>query len=435
MTLGFLKQRNSRRRFEAGAGTKLASAVVAFLAVMPAANAGGPPEIRLSPANQVPACVTPDRLMTFLKVRKHSLDPRFKDIATYYKRSGEAWNVRWDYAFYQMAIETNFLTYKRPDGKWGDVDPKQNNFAGIGTTGGGVPGDGFPDVKTGVLGQIQHLVAYSGERMEAPVAARTQLKQDDIILESQKLGRPVRFSDLARRWAVDPKYGSSIEWVADAFRSEQCKGGDGKQAAVVKEVLPWAIGAAAAGATVDEATVKAAPVPAIKPVVKKVALAAAPVPAPAASPNLASAPAPVATANTQNAARTVWVSSPRGQPIAATDAVAALTPVSDTTPVPATSQPGANATPPSGLGAKPLLEGKALPCRVSSASYGGKKTILIKAAIDGEQRYTALTVLDGFEKSMTETFLKSRAPGGETLGEFPDQKAAITKAHELCPGS
>ena len=50
-----------------------------------------------------------------------------------------------------MAIETNFLTYKRPNGDWGDVDPKQNNFAGIGTTGGGVPGDRFPDVKTGVV--------------------------------------------------------------------------------------------------------------------------------------------------------------------------------------------------------------------------------------------------------------------------------------------
>ena len=111
--------------------------LLASAGVMAEARAASPPEIRTSPANQVPACVTPDKLMTFLKGRNHNLDPRFKDIATYYKQSGEAWRVRWDYAFYQMAIETNFLTYRRPDGEWGDVNPRQNNFAGIGTTGGG----------------------------------------------------------------------------------------------------------------------------------------------------------------------------------------------------------------------------------------------------------------------------------------------------------
>jgi hypothetical protein len=48
----------------------------------------------------------------------------------------------------------------------------------------------------------------------------------------------VRFSDLAKRWAVDPKYGNSIEWVAQKFRSEFCAaGGGGKRQEV--EVLPW----------------------------------------------------------------------------------------------------------------------------------------------------------------------------------------------------
>ena len=35
------------------------------------------------------------------------------------------------------------------------------NFAGIGTTGGGVPGNSYPDVRTGVRAQIQHLKAYA----------------------------------------------------------------------------------------------------------------------------------------------------------------------------------------------------------------------------------------------------------------------------------
>jgi Mannosyl-glycoprotein endo-beta-N-acetylglucosaminidase len=184
---------------------------------------GGPPLIRMDANNRVPACVTPDRLMQFMRSRNANLDPRFRDIASVYKKHGDAWRVRWDYAFYQMLIETNFLTYRAPNGRMGDVDPRQNNFAGIGTTGGGVPGDRFPDVSTGVLGQIQHLVAYSGERLAQPTAPRTQLKQDEIVAKSNALNRPVTFADLAGRWAVDKQYGKSIEWVAKSFRDTHCR--------------------------------------------------------------------------------------------------------------------------------------------------------------------------------------------------------------------
>src|SRR5258706_2139550 len=141
-----------------------------------AAAARGPtlPEIRLAAGQSVPACVTPGRLMRHVLERTHDLNPAFRDIARYYKQHGEALRVRWDYAFFQMLLETNYLSYKTGSGRWGDVDPKQNNFAGIGTTGGGVPGDSFPDVSSGVLAQMQHLVAYSGERVRNPLAPRTR---------------------------------------------------------------------------------------------------------------------------------------------------------------------------------------------------------------------------------------------------------------------
>jgi hypothetical protein len=181
------------------------------------------PEIRVSTATQgVPACVTPSRLMRHLLERTRDLDPRFRDIARYYKSHGEALGIRWDYAFYQMLLETNYLSYKTGSGSWGDVDPRQNNFAGIGTTGGGVPGDSFPDVSTGVLAQMQHLVAYSGERVAKPLAPRTREKQDEIIRLSLALRRPVRFSDLTNRWAKDRNYAKSIEWVAERYRRDNC---------------------------------------------------------------------------------------------------------------------------------------------------------------------------------------------------------------------
>lgn len=181
------------------------------------------PEIRLNTGNRVPACVTPERLMAFVATRNPRLDPRFRDLAKWYRHHGEALRVRWDYAFFQMALETNFLSYRRPDGRPGDVDPRQNNFAGIGATGGGVPGDRFPNVATGVLAQLQHLVAYSGEPLARPVAPRTQLKQDVIVAASRRLARPVRFSDLARRWAADPRYGASIAVIADSYRQAFCQ--------------------------------------------------------------------------------------------------------------------------------------------------------------------------------------------------------------------
>ena len=187
------------------------------------ASAKAPP-IRLSDRNQVPACVTPERLMLFLATRNKKLLPKFRDIAEWYKYHGESWRVRWDYAFYQMAIETNFLTYRTPSGRWGDVKPKQNNFAGIGTTGGGVPGNSFKDVGTGVLAQIQHLVVYSGERVPKAVAYRTRSKQHIILKLSKPIARrrPVTFQDLSGRWAVDRRYGRSIQRIARLFAKKFC---------------------------------------------------------------------------------------------------------------------------------------------------------------------------------------------------------------------
>lgn len=193
------------------------------------------PQIRTSPTNQVPVCVTPERLMAFLAERNPHLDPRFHNIAGLYKLYGEGWHVRWDYAFYQMAIETNFLKYRRGDGRRGDVSEKQNNFAGIGATGHGAPGERFPDVPTGVHAQIQHLVAYSGEHLAQPIARRTRENQDDIIKQSHRLGRPVTFGDLARRWATDRHYAKSIDFIAGLFHDQYCTG---QEAQAAQDIVP-----------------------------------------------------------------------------------------------------------------------------------------------------------------------------------------------------
>lgn len=72
-----------------------------------------------------------------------------------YMEEAEAEGVRPEVAFAQTLKETGWLQYG------GDASVEQFNFAGIGTTGGGVPGNSYPDVRTGVRAQIQHLKAYA----------------------------------------------------------------------------------------------------------------------------------------------------------------------------------------------------------------------------------------------------------------------------------
>jgi hypothetical protein len=445
---------------------RLPMALVALLAVSAASAFAAPPRIRTDADNTVPRCVTPKRLMAFIKTRNSNLDPRFADIASYYKKHGEIWRVRWDYAFFQMAVETNFLTYRTGNGSWGDVSPKQNNFAGLGTTGGGVPGDSYPDVTTGVLAQIQHLVVYSGERIDEPVGARTRVKQDDILTTmASKKGRTT-FADLARRWAADRHYGASIEWVANTFRQNFCTGPDPVEEAEGKPTLPKpqnrqapkqelaraanlggpqpvnapealtgppvrTIWSAADGATVPDAPRE----PHVEaPVVPSQIVEAAPLPSRKSSNTTPSADEVVA----EQVIQTGEDPAPPSQM-----AAAASPPIEPAAPATAAEEPPAQPRVAfayaAGMGtalAKPgAPTAAATPggCRVRTASYGGKKALLVRSEAQTEVRYTVLTVLEGFEKSMLANYLKAHAPGGTSVGEFPNKDAALAKAKELCP--
>ena len=74
-----------------------------------------------------------------------------------YYDEATAEEIRPEVAFAQAMKETGFLQYG------GDASIEQFNFAGIGTTGNGVPGNSYPNVQTGIRAQIQHLKAYATE--------------------------------------------------------------------------------------------------------------------------------------------------------------------------------------------------------------------------------------------------------------------------------
>ena len=79
------------------------------------------------------------------------------DFCTIILEEANAEGVRGEVVFEQAMLETGWLQYG------GDSGISQYNFAGLGTTGGGVAGVSYPDVRTGIRAQVQHLKAYACE--------------------------------------------------------------------------------------------------------------------------------------------------------------------------------------------------------------------------------------------------------------------------------
>jgi hypothetical protein len=132
-----------------------------------------------------------------------------------------------------MLIETNYLTFLRPNGAPASVLPTDNNFAGVGAAVPGRPGERFKDVTAGVLAHLQHVLMYSTTRVPEPVAQRTRQVQDDVQSVMRRLQRPITFSDLARTWTGTNKslYGVEIQRMADKYASRNCG-----QAAIKKRI-------------------------------------------------------------------------------------------------------------------------------------------------------------------------------------------------------
>lgn len=80
-----------------------------------------------------------------------------EQLAEMFIEEGEAEGVRGDVAFAQSLHETGYFKFG------GIVLPTQNNYAGIGALNGNAIGQAasFPDPRTGVRAQIQHLKAYA----------------------------------------------------------------------------------------------------------------------------------------------------------------------------------------------------------------------------------------------------------------------------------
>lgn len=131
------------------------------------------------------------------------IDTTIYQLADLYLSVGRLEGIRGDIAFAQAVLESGYFQYG------GDVLPEQNNYAGIGTTGGGLKGAYFKNAEEGVRAQIQHLKAYGSTK---PLV--TELADPRFTLVTR--GIAPKWTDLNGRWAVPgANYGQNILSVYD----------------------------------------------------------------------------------------------------------------------------------------------------------------------------------------------------------------------------
>ena len=136
-------------------------------------------------------------LQLFLRNNNENALVTFPDIPKLYREEASAEGVNHDIAFCQMCLETGFLRFGI------DVRPEQNNFAGLGSIGGGAEVATFPSARIGVRAHIQHLKAYASlEPLVNPVV--------DPRFRFITRGIAPSIYQLSGRWSADLDYGTKI---------------------------------------------------------------------------------------------------------------------------------------------------------------------------------------------------------------------------------
>ncbi len=137
--------------------------------------------------------------------RTHRLDGLgVAELARLFVEEGAKEGVRGDVAFAQTIFETGFLRFSET------VPPEYHNYAGIGAPSSTAR---FPDARTGVRAQIQHLRAY-GDPTVGESGTATPLVDPRFDLVDPK-GVARTFEGLSGRWSTGSDYGEKVVDVFD----------------------------------------------------------------------------------------------------------------------------------------------------------------------------------------------------------------------------
>lgn len=129
---------------------------------------------------------------------------RLSEVARAYIDEAAAEGINSDIAFCQMVHETDYLRFG------GAARPWQNNFCGLGVTGGGQRGLSFASVRIGVRAHIQHLKAYANTE---PLHQNCVDPRFALVCRA----RAPFVEDLAGTWATDPLYGLKLKHLLAAL--------------------------------------------------------------------------------------------------------------------------------------------------------------------------------------------------------------------------
>jgi hypothetical protein len=160
---------------------------------------------------------------------KHERNPQLsvsiEELARLYVKYGRIFGIRADMAWAQMAHETGYCRYGNL------VQPEQNNFAGIGATGEGYPGNFFATAELGVIAQYAHLAWYvypthiangycvslSVPDPNVPITTPGDPRHFKQADGSPHKGNVRTVYDLSAKWAVSVGYGANIQAKAAAI--------------------------------------------------------------------------------------------------------------------------------------------------------------------------------------------------------------------------
>ena len=140
---------------------------------------------------------------------KVKLDCSIEEIVNLYWVEAEREGVRPDIALAQALVETGYFGYG------GTVQPKQNNFCGLGTTGKKVKGAKFKTPEIGVRAHIQHLLAYS--TLKKPSTSIVDPRYDLAHSIRKQRGLIDKWSGLQSTWAMGSEYCEKIMVVYQAM--------------------------------------------------------------------------------------------------------------------------------------------------------------------------------------------------------------------------
>lgn len=130
------------------------------------------------------------------------------DLAATFLAEGADEGVAGDLAFAQSIVETGYFGFSSR------VPASFNNFSGLGAVDGGTGAAAFPDARTGVRAQIQHLRAYAD-----PTASVARLAHPVVdprfTLVSPKGKAPTWEQFGNGNWATDPTYASKVLGIYD----------------------------------------------------------------------------------------------------------------------------------------------------------------------------------------------------------------------------